>query len=963
MKFRSLLALGALFFAGTASAATINVPADQSTIQAAINAATNGDTVLVAPGIYFELLDFMGKAIKVQSSGGAAVTILDGNNTGPIVSFIHGESSAAVLQGFTLTHAHTNTDGSAVHISGPSSPIIEDNVFVNNVGYSGYSGVAIGVSGGTGSPIILRNYFADNACGTQFEDSVLGFPADSPVIADNVFVNNSCPAMYLAIASSVATKVYNNTLVGNRYGIVFQKFSSTTGPSFFSNNLIAFNQYGLNATLNSGATMPTWSHNLVFGNTGADYQGVANQTGGNGNVSSDPMLKYWLGGDVHLLSSSPAIDAGDSTVSQTSATDFYSNTRDFDGNADGTAVVDIGAAENVTSDDVPGIAPVINVPTDQPTIQAAIDAASDGYVVLVAPGTYYEQLDFKGKPITVKSSDGPAVTILDGNNGGPIVNFHTSEWVHAVLQGFTLTHALQGDVVGYGPAVNVGGSSPTIEDNVFVDNDGSTGAVGGIISGNVASPVILRNYFTGSTCGFQLYDSVIGFGNASSPVIADNVFANNPCPAFVQILTSGAAPKVYNNTFVGNRDALLIYFSSNTAGVFFSNNLIAFNQYGLNATFNNGATLSTWTHNLVYGNTVADYQGVTNQTSTNGNTSSDPKLKDWADGNVKLLWGSPAIDVGAGTVNQDSATDFDGDSRVFDGNADGTSAVDIGAIEYHPPLVSAADGIANVTLNIKFNGALGVTNADPSEPFVFSLVALPTHGTVTLKDATTGEFQYVPVRDYVGPDGFAFNFTDPYGVVSNTATEQVSVNDVAPIAGSGSVKTQADMPVVGTLSITLGYAGQTLSVSLVSHPMHGRVSLDPASGNFKYTPTQGYAGADSFTFEAMDTYGTVSNVATESVTVTDVVPSALSATIIVHRHSTYSGFLKATAAYRGQALTYSVASAPASGSMTITDASTGAFTYTYTGAIRFKIEDSFTFKVVDQWGTASNIATVNVVSR
>src|SRR5271168_3437186 len=45
----------------------------------------------------------------------------------------------------------------------------------------------------------------------------------------------------------------------------------------------------------------------------------------------------------------------------------------------------------------------IHVPGDQPSIQAGIDASSNGDVVLVAPGTYNENIDFKGKAITVTS--------------------------------------------------------------------------------------------------------------------------------------------------------------------------------------------------------------------------------------------------------------------------------------------------------------------------------------------------------------------------------------------------------------------------------------------------------------------------------------------------------------------------------------------------------------------------------
>ena len=59
---------------------------------------------------------------------------------------------------------------------------------------------------------------------------------------------------------------------------------------------------------------------------------------------------------------------------------------------------------------------IINVPADQPTIQAAIDASlGGGHEVVVAPGTYNEVIDFMGKSITLRSSDGPELTIISGS--------------------------------------------------------------------------------------------------------------------------------------------------------------------------------------------------------------------------------------------------------------------------------------------------------------------------------------------------------------------------------------------------------------------------------------------------------------------------------------------------------------------------------------------------------------------
>lgn len=91
---------------------------------------------------------------------------------------------------------------------------------------------------------------------------------------------------------------------------------------------------------------------------------------------------------------------------------------------------------------------VLRVPTEYPTIQAAIDDSNDGGTVLVAPGTYTGEgnrdIDFRGKSITVKSEDGPEVCIIDsqGTEDNPHRGFffNRSEDANSILEGFTITN-------------------------------------------------------------------------------------------------------------------------------------------------------------------------------------------------------------------------------------------------------------------------------------------------------------------------------------------------------------------------------------------------------------------------------------------------------------------------------------------------------------------------------------------
>ncbi len=105
--------------------------------------------MLVAPGTYNEDINFSGKAITVTSSGGSAVTVVNGTATGPVVRFVSGETSAALLKGFTIQNGNTSTYplvyGGGILIES-SSPIIKNNVINGNQAGAGGNGVAVWVA-------------------------------------------------------------------------------------------------------------------------------------------------------------------------------------------------------------------------------------------------------------------------------------------------------------------------------------------------------------------------------------------------------------------------------------------------------------------------------------------------------------------------------------------------------------------------------------------------------------------------------------------------------------------------------------------------------------------------------------------------------------------------------------------------------------------------------------------------
>lgn len=250
--------------------------------------------------------------------------------------------------------------------------------------------------------------------------------------------------------------------------------------------------------------------------------------------------------------------------------------------------------------------------------------------------------------------------------------------------------------------------------------------------------------------------------------------------------------------------------------------------------------------------------------------------------------------------------------------------------------------------------------AKPGDSLTFSVSSAPTHGVVAI-NATTGTYSYVPDSGYTGSDSFDYKVTD-----NSTKQDQgpltvsITVRPSAPVTAGMAMTTSTGSALSGTVA-GISASGDTLSYSIGTKPKHGTLTLDSGNGSFVYTPASGYDGQDSFTYIVKDaTSGRSSpaNLVTMTVAGTQqtVIPLlAESSSYSVNENVALSGYV-AMSAPAGDTLSYSVVTAPTSGTLTL-NSTTGAFLYTpnanYTGS------DSAVFTVTDTTtGEVSNQAAL-----
>lgn len=345
----SSAAAGALFAAALlapqALATDIPVAAGQS-IQAAIDSAVLGDRILVQPGMYFETIDFLGKAIDVVGVGGPTFTTLDGQGSGPVVRFANGEGIDSLLRGFTV-RGGTAAIGAGGLVASGATPTIEDCIVRNNSGKFG--------GGVSGNPVMRRCVIRDNIASTSHGGGLYGAPqlfecivanntatvgdggglyltGGSASVIDSVVVSNRVvfgdPAKGAGIyVHSTATVLVRGTVIANNQGAgnIFGAFggavwgnSNTTiesctivGNTLTSGNSNAPAVYGA-ATLRNCVVRDNTPGAPLDGSPTVTWSNVTGGYAGAGNFDALPrFVDQFVGADYHLRSNSPCIDAGD----------------------------------------------------------------------------------------------------------------------------------------------------------------------------------------------------------------------------------------------------------------------------------------------------------------------------------------------------------------------------------------------------------------------------------------------------------------------------------------------------------------------------------------------------------------------------------------------------------------------------------------------------------------------------
>ena len=619
-------------------------------IQAAIDFADEGDTVLVSNGVYetggrvapgspLTNRVFIDSAIEVRSVNGPAFTTIRGNSTsgGDAVRCVW-MTNGATLVGFTLTQGSAINEGGGGVWAQSTSAVVSSCVLMSNIALFAGGGALGGTLNNctlTGNGLVaayepLSGYGGGGAYASTLNNCMLSFnyAQNTPAGGTNFYGEGG---------GASGCTLNNCTLTGNsagRGGGVYET-SSTFFNGTVDNCIVYSNSAPDDANYNLFST-PNYTCTTPLPNSGS------------GNITNNPMFENPSLGYYQLKTNSPCRNAGNNAYAS-GATDLAGNPRIVGVN------VDMGAYEippppvdrtvhyaNLNSTNP--LWPFATWETAAVNIQDAIVAADVGDTVLVSNGVYqtgefvypanqHPNRVVIDKPIKVRSVNGPAVTTIRGSgaSGGAAVR---CVWMEngASLVGFTLTNGAAPS--GGGQAVGPG-SETTVSNCVLTGNTASSG--GGSYLGQLYNCLLVGNYAQqegGGAFGCTLVNCTLT-GNSSGD--------------------QGGGAQV---SFLRNS---IVVSNTGPAGA----------NYSFDCDFS--------------------YSCTTPLPGGTGNIASDPLFVNAAAGDYRLLASSPCINSGD-NANAPGVTDLDGSARIVG------ATVDMGAYEYNQVTASYdsdADGFTD----------------------------------------------------------------------------------------------------------------------------------------------------------------------------------------------------------------------------------------------------------------------------
>ncbi len=302
------------------------------TIQAAMDVALTGDTVLVADGVYTgqrnKYLYFpSSRSFAVRSAGGPENCIIDLEGSGLAFFFVLDETPDCVVDGFTIKNGYEGAGG-AIYFHHNSRATVRNCAFEDNFSY--YGGGAIFLDNDS-SPTLINCRMTGNS-GFYGGGAVVfaGSSASRPRLINCLVAGNSAiegGGLYFA-GFGDAPELINCTITDNS--------ASEEGGAIY---VEAFSN-------------PTLVNSILWGNSGSQIGGegaievtfsdVQGGWPGLGNIDADPLL----GPLAELFPRSPCIDAGENAAVPAGVVlDLAGARRIFDGDRDGVPVVDLGALE------------------------------------------------------------------------------------------------------------------------------------------------------------------------------------------------------------------------------------------------------------------------------------------------------------------------------------------------------------------------------------------------------------------------------------------------------------------------------------------------------------------------------------------------------------------------------------------------------------------------------------------